>query len=476
MTLNASVGDLPRRAALVCSAALLSGLLVLSTMASGATEARAGAPGTWSLAGSGIRTVSGQIGTARTPDGVLHVIWSRGGAGTPWALLETTVTPAGKVSAPQEIVSGWSRIDDVAATISKGKPLTVVFPGTKTDTTGDPTEGLNMATNDGGGWTVGSSAIYKTGLASSSVPSIGYTRRGTLLQAWSANGQVVVHAGVDPAVPTQSIGEGGNVTVAGWNQVMSVVSDVDRVSIAWCSSGSQPGIYALEFGADPPIPIRRLRGSETTRCPAAARASYARNPDLGVDNTSAAASVGSERTVRVWYNAVAGPTDVARGRGIKQQVALAADPTGRMWVGWRDAGSGRLRLRRSNGGEGWGAVVSTALPASQDAVYNLDLSAQDDRVDVIVRTTKGAAVSLFHTQMFPGLTVKATSKAGRVTVLVTDAGVPVPGSSVRVGGRLLRTGADGSAGIDLPSGSYKVTAAKAKYVGATTRVRVKGGR
>jgi hypothetical protein len=97
-------------------------------------------------------------------------------------------------------------------------------------------------------------------------------------------------------------------------------------------------------------------------------------------------------------------------------------------VGWRDADSGRLQFRRSSFPDykHWGAVVSTAIPTSEDAVYTLDLSAQTDRVDVIVRTTKGSAVSLFHTQMFPGLTVEATSKAGQVTVHVTDAGDPRP--------------------------------------------------
>jgi len=176
--------------------------------------------------------------------------------------------------------------------------------------------------------------------------------------------------------------------------------------------------------------------------------------------------------VRFWYNAVAQPTLVAAGSGIKQQVAVAADPNGRVWVGWRDADTGELRLRRSNGSDGFGAVVSTAIPASQDTMYNLDLAAQDDRTDVVVRTTKGSAVSLFHTQMFPGLSVEATSKGGRVTVLVSDAGDPVAGSNVSVGGRLLQTGADGRVEIKLPSGSYDVTASKNKYVGATTRVRV----
>ena len=58
-----------------------------------------------------------------------------------------------------------------------------------------------------------------------------------------------------------------------------------------------------------------------------------------------------------------------------------------------------------------------------------------------------------------------------MTVLVTDAGDPVVGSSVTVGGHLLHTAADGSADIELPSGSYDVTATKPRYVSASTHLR-----
>jgi hypothetical protein len=470
MTNHRAAGRLRlRTAALLFAAALIS--VVLSTAASGGTKARAGAPGSWSLAGSGIRVLSGQIGTARTADGVLHVIWSRGGAGAPEQLLETTVSPAGAVAAPTVIVSGWSRIDDVAATFATGKPLTVVFTGTKTDTTGDPTNGLNLATQSGGVWTVGTSAIYQANFASSSVPSIAYGPLGSFEQAWSANGDVVVHIGVDPAHPAITYGTGSNVSLI-QSTYLVAASPPDKGAVTWCAPG---GIYSHPFNVDlagSSLPERLLPESGTTRCPAATR--------TAVTGGDIAASVASERTVKVWKfqtDATFVSTDVATGPGIKQQVALATDAShlfGHVWVGWRDADSGGLRLRRSSlDGNRWGAVVSTAIPASQDAVYNLDLSAQGDRVDVIARATKGSAVSLFHTQMFPGLTVEATSKAGRVTVHVTDAGDPVPGSSVRVGAHLLRTAADGTAGIKLPSGRYKVTAAKVHYVGAATSVRVK---
>ena len=461
-----------RTVAAISAVALVAGLLLFSAVAAATTNARSGAPGAWSVVGSGIRTVSGQIGTARTPDGVLHVIWSRGGAGTSWALLETTVSPAGKVSVPKQIVSGWSRIDDVDAAVTKGKPLVVAFTGTKTDTTGDPTNGLNVATKNGGQWTVGAAAVYSTDLVGSSVPAIGYSGRGTLMQAWSAGGRITVHVGVDPAVPARSFGErGGNVAMA-----QAVVIDPTQnkanegTAIGWCADG---GIFWASIYVTPG-PKRGLQGqvlagSSTTRCPAAART----NLILGhAGGFFAAASVASEHKVLVWHVGDA-PMNVAAGPGIKQQVALGSDPRSRLWVAWHDTDSNQLHMRRSNrSANGWGAVVSTALPPAQDSLYQLTIDGQDDRVDVVGRTTKGSAVSLFHTQMWPGLTVTATSKARTVTVEVTDAGEPVPGSSVRVGGRLLRTNARGEATIDLAAGTYKINASKAKYVGATTNVKV----
>jgi hypothetical protein len=462
----------PAAVRVLCAASLLGALLLVASLASGATRRPAGAPGTWTVVGSGIRTVSGQIGTARTADGVLHVVWSRGGPGTPWELLDTTVSPAGKVSAPRSIVSGWSRIDDVDATAFDGKPLAAVFAGTKTDRTSDPTEGLNLATYDGSGWTVGSAAIYAKDFASSSVPSIGYTGRGDLVQAWSGGGQVYYHVGVDPNVRAQGLGPGGNVKLAGSNAGVVAASMPDAFTLAWCRSDGQAGLWSAELGGENLTHgAVRLRGSETTRCPAAARTALARQQHAV--NASIAGSVAAERSVGFWYNAAQPPENVAGGSAIKQQVAIASAPDGSMWVGWRDATRDRLRFRRTDhGSDYFGAVVSVPLPPGQDSVYTLDLSAQDDRLDIVARATKGSAVTLFHTQTFPGLTVRATAKNGRVTVTVLDAASPVPGSTVRVGGRVLHTDAKGQVTTTLPKGTYRVVASKPKYVGATTSVRV----
>ena len=429
-----------------------------------------GAPGSWSLVGSGIRSVSGQTGVARTPDGVLHVIWSRGGAGTPYALFETTVTAAGRVSAPETIISGWSRIDDVDATVVKGKPLTVGFTGTKSDTTGDPTNGLTLATKSGT-WTVGAAAVYSSDLVGSSVPAIGYSTSGKLIQAWSAGGKITVHVGTDPTEPARSFGEqGGNVVLT--QQVASGGSKADDgTAIGWCTDA---GIFwgTADITPDPNIGLRGVfvPGSTSTRCPAAARTNLIMGHAGGF---FAAASVASERKVLVWELGH-DPTTAADGPSIKQQVALSSDPRSRLWIAWRDTDSNRLLLRRSNkSANSWGAVVSIRLPPSQDSLSQLTVDGQDDRVDVIARTTKGSAVSLFHTQAWPGLSVEASSKNGLAKAVVTDAGEPVPGASVRIGNHSLRTNERGEVSLELKAGDYPVVASKAKYVSAKTTVKVK---
>ena len=123
----------------------------------------------------------------------------------------------------------------------------------------------------------------------------------------------------------------------------------------------------------------------------------------------------------------------------------------------------------------WGAAVTVALPAGQ-SVYQLQLDAQDDRVDVVARTQSAAnVVSLFATQVQPGLTLTGSSRMHiRLTGFrVLDAGRGVAGATVNVAGRRLTTTLGGYATANLPAGSYKVTASKPGYVGASQRVRLR---
>jgi hypothetical protein len=72
--------------------------------------------------------------------------------------------------------------------------------------------------------------------------------------------------------------------------------------------------------------------------------------------------------------------------------------------------------------------------------------------------------------VLPGLTLACVG--GKVVKCrVLDAGDPVKGAKVRLGGKTLRTNAQGRVRRDLSRGSYIVTASKSGYTGASMRVR-----
>jgi hypothetical protein len=69
----------------------------------------------------------------------------------------------------------------------------------------------------------------------------------------------------------------------------------------------------------------------------------------------------------------------------------------------------------------------------------------------------------------PGLTLRARKRDGRVTFTVTDAGDPVRGAKVRVGGKSGRTDRRGRVTLDVKRGRAKATASG--YARATLRIR-----
>jgi len=142
------------------------------------------------------------------------------------------------------------------------------------------------------------------------------------------------------------------------------------------------------------------------------------------------------------------------------------------WVVFDSQGSPVLYVRRSNRAAAvWGEVVAVKPPSKQIDYQNIDLAAQGDRLDVLARfAALGPGTNLFHTQVSPGLTLVA--KGGNVVSFgVTDAGDPVAGATVKVGGKSLKTNAKGQASIDLPKGSYKAVASKDGYASDSASVK-----
>ena len=156
--------------------------------------------------------------------------------------------------------------------------------------------------------------------------------------------------------------------------------------------------------------------------------------------------------------------------GAYSSATLCAGPGGRLWVAWGD-NAGNISVTRSNrAASALEPVQRLKLPAGALAfppVRGVDGACRPVRIRsakrrVLARTRAGAVLAL-----------SAQATKTKVTVSARDAGDPVAGATITVGGRHLRTAANGKVSLTLRPGSYSASAVAAGYSPASVRVLVR---
>jgi hypothetical protein len=244
-----------------------------------------------------------------------------------------------------------------------------------------------------------------------------------------------------------------------------------RVYIAWCAAIDAPGgIWAQQVNPANGAPLGSpmlMPGTGSRSCPTA-RVSL-----MGTANGFWIAGLsGDERAVLVWRIGSSRSDRITRNPAGFRRAGGGAAPDGRIWVAWSNRiGADKIHLKRSNrAGVIFGPTIHRGAPRDVVDVNTIDLNPQNDRVDILGVYSAVFGANLFHAQALPALTLQATG--GRtLRFRVLDAGDPVAGATIAVGGRSLTTGADGRASVDLRPGRFRATASKPGYVGAAARVR-----
>jgi hypothetical protein len=141
-----------------------------------------------------------------------------------------------------------------------------------------------------------------------------------------------------------------------------------------------------------------------------------------------------------------------------------------------------LASRSNRAATTFGAVVDAGRPRSASSIYRLDASATRGALDLLALTLLGTqpTTATWHTRIRPGLTLQARPTRLRrratsaVTFTVLDAGDPVRGARVRVGGQSGTANRQGRVTLQLVGRGRSLTASAsaAGYVGATVRLRV----
>jgi hypothetical protein len=475
----------------------MSGKAVLAlvvAIAAAALAPVAATAATWTRVTSGKQGNSNVLGVARTGDGVLHVAWNVDDSGTAQSIHVTPISPAGKVGAAADVVSGWAGAGSPALVARPNGGLRIFFGGIHSTSAGDPLVGMILAASDPSGtaWNGDENIDARTDdYGYGRVPGATLASGGTSLVTWYDVDQTVVLE-LNPDAFHRFVDASGGACCA-ILQNIATDSSSGAVVAGWCQFDHAPnGIWLQPVNAGtgapggPPVrmpgTVTTFNGTEIHSCEVTQRTPLAARSGGGIF-TASTAGYPSTSSVLVWRFGASSSVTVGAAKGESLKVPqLAAAPDGRLWVGWLDS-KGDVHLRRSNRAVTvWGAEVVVAPPKGTVSAFALDLSAQASNVDVLARFQSLSDLQVFHTQAEPGLSLSASPtslsrKGATVTFRVTDAGDPVKGAKVKFAGASATTSAKGvaklAAGPFRRAGKSSAKATKDGYVAGKAKLRVR---
>lgn len=475
---NGSVG---RRLAILLIAALCSWAVV-------AAQATATALGPWrQITNRGIMNIT-EVGLARTADGTLHVAWESQQAGNTQSINLVPISARGGVGNTQTAVSGWASTDNPALGLAADGSLQLFFGGIHTLSPTDPNTDENLATSTDGGstWTLTAADVVApaaSAYASQAAVSNSFAPQSSPFETWTGTSGVWVHAGTDSATPNSNF-QTALGSCCGY--YANLASDgAGNTELAWYSNATgKGGIWAqgvsatgTPIGSPQQMPnTANLGVGELQRTPLIARQQggfYAVYP-IGYPSFTG---------VELWK--IGGGALKISGATAPTSASEAVDAAGRVWVFWAtDVGDKpELLAARSNPSvTRFGATVEVGAPAGTGTVFSVDGNAAAGALDVFTTLSPNGSSStaIWTRHVYPGLSVAVSPssaklhRAAKVSVAVTDAGVPVKGAGVRLGSQKATTNAAGKASFHLTvSANVRATASAAGYVSGSAELYAK---
>ncbi len=435
---------LPHRAAIVL------GMLALVAAAALAAQARSTAT-PWTRV-SGPTQPGVQLGLARTADGVLHVIWNRGSTST--SIFETRISPAGKTLGTSTVASGFDGNGGLALLVMPDRTLRLFAAGAAQP--GSPASGINTFTapEGGGSWNL-QTGVYWGGAVASSAGLIGatLTKDGQPVTAWRGNAA----QGVPPSSIPPSGYEGGMTEsrlatdAAGGGVVLSGVTNAGK-----------GGVFVQQV-----LPSRA--SSVVLPLPSASN-DWNNGLSGRIGAPGAYVAYGDATAARLYRY---GGTSKALAKGPFTSATVCAAPAGRLWVAWGDSRDGLFVTRSNEAATAFEPVQKLKLPQNtQDGLTYVQCEGSTGPLDLFADVSVGSAGGFWNTHVLARLSLRAKAARGKATFSVRDAGDPIAGVVIAVGGRRATTDARGQASLALRPGSYSAAATAAGYAPASVHFKV----
>jgi hypothetical protein len=463
------------------------------------TAALAGGPGDWTRLSPPTQSSGDQPGYSRTDEDVLHVLWEASNptnANHP-DLFHSSITLNGTFQGSNPVETNWDTLSPPAlVTAADGVTLDAFFGGIRTTAPSETNNELNQSESQDRGeeWGLvpGTVAPHDAEYAS----DMSATRLGNVFwQAWGGTGHgAFAHRGTSAATPNVDLQARVGGGCCGYNANIVADPHSNRVFAVWYSNASTGlGVWLQELNSVTSAPIGapvRMPGTVVSfggskeapalddRTPAAVRST-------GGVWVAYPGGYPSRTRVLLWHVGQTKSRRVALHQSDVVGTALSATNDGRLWVAWsaKVGGKRRILARRSNKtASRFGRAVVVKPPKSiVDAVY-ADANPSGS-LDLLVMAQSSPGSATYHSQVRPGLTLKAPKKLKRkkktkAKFRVLDAGVPVAGAKVKVGGKTKTTGSEGRATIKLgPFGKKKKSvvakASRDGYSPAKKKIKIK---
>jgi hypothetical protein len=417
-----------------------------------------------------------QPGLGRTPDGVLHVLYTVKN-GTKADILQATVTPAGSVGGGPVVATGWSSASHPDLLVMPDGTLRAFWGGIRSTTTGETNNSLNTATapRSGGPWTLQTGkAAQATWAYATSAAGAGLAKDGSPISTWSGTPGVGFHYGVDPARPDGAVPKAACCL---YDPDIATDSASGQSYVGFYSNEKDdPGVFAQAISPSGVQGGRLLapgsRAANKSSLPPSHRAAITGR--IGAPGVFYVYGRGypTYETLAVWRVGSSRPQLVLPASRM-QDAHVATAPEGRLWLMWER--NGTIYVTRTNKAVTRVGPQTALRSPGGGSVYGLWGEGSAGPLDLFANVLSGAQ-AFWHQQVWPKLTLTARSartSGGRTLVFrVLDAGDPVAGAKIVGGGINATTDARGSVAVrQRTARPVTATASRPGYVSASLRVR-----
>lgn len=407
---------LASRSSLV-AAVTLAGLVGSSALGPSVSAAgiRPAATVTWTRISSNTGLGIASAGLLRTSDGRLHVVWASNDHANGFSLHYSTLGAHAKLVSTAGIaaISKWTAVTTYPRLVpGPNGGIRLVFTGAN-GVGGSPfnNDSMYSATSGAAGakWALTPGSMSQSKLVPLTDDAAVTQANGTPVAGWSAGAAFAYHVGLDPASPASakdrfvSTGTG---------------SDVVGPTMARDKSGS---VFAAWFNASGQASqgywVARLLPTPApkVKAPGSGGQNLAENEPF--QSVALAARVGGGEYlaycvptktiecahINLWKVGSASARTVPKSAtGHASHVAIAAGPSGHLWILWYDSGLNKIRVVRTNSAaNGFGTVRTIAAPPNVFQFDGLQAQGSQGPLDVIALALQGSFTGYSATELQP---------------------------------------------------------------------------